>query len=228
MQWLKLIGNAIRIIVVYFLFVLAIWLLVYILAKFSPTAALWAIASLAALEAVAVVVLVGFAVLYVISLIFGSVERVIQRMWPSRLYEQPENIFKLTAHVVVLLGITLVVLLPLATCPGGLGCSDWGAEGALAAETETMQTAMNAMMVDRKITTVTPNDDTTGSLGVNTWNSMPAGPDAASLDGYLIKATTYFYYCWDSKGNVSAQNKKDGVKAEPKDAEEQRPCKRSP
>ena len=84
------------------------------------------------------------------------------------------------------------------------------------------------MKEDKNITTVTPNDDTTGSLGVNTWTNLPAGPGAASLDGYLRKAKTHFYYCWDGKGEVYAQNKKDGVRAVPKDAEKQRPCKKTP
>ena len=99
---------------------------------------------------------------------------------------------------------------------------------ALAAETETLQTAMYAMMMDKDITTVTPNDDTTGGLGAKSWSNLPVGPDSASLDGYLIKATTHFYYCWDSNGNVYAQNKKDGVRATPEDAKKQRPCKKTP
>ena len=63
---------------------------------------------------------------------------------------------------------------------------------------------------------------------MNVWTALPTGPDAASLDGYLKKAMTRFYYCWDSKGNVYAQNKRDGVGAEPKEAEIQRPCKLAP
>ena len=101
-------------------------------------------------------------------------------------------------------------------------------EGALASETELVRVAMIVMMEDKNITTVTPNNDTSNSLGVNTWTNMPAGPDAASLYAYLSKATTKFYYCWDRKGNVYAQNEKDGVRAVPKDAEKQRPCKKSP
>ena len=101
-------------------------------------------------------------------------------------------------------------------------------EGALAAETELMQTAMDAMMADQNITTVTPNDDTTGSLGVNTWTAMPEGPNAAPLNGLLRKATTRFYYCWDSKGNVYAQTKTDGMRATPEDAGQQRPCRIAP
>jgi len=101
-------------------------------------------------------------------------------------------------------------------------------KGSLYAEAETVQTAMNIMMADRNITTVIPNDNTTGSLGANTWTNLPAGNDAASLDGILRKATTRFYYCWDRDGKVYAQNKTDGVWAEPEDAKEQSPCKKAP
>jgi len=92
-------------------------------------------------------------------------------------------------------------------------------EAPLAAETETLQTAMNAMMEDKNFTTVSPNDDTNNSLGVNTWTDFPEGPGAASLDSLLRRTTTKFYYFWDSNGNVYAQNKTDSVKAKPKDAD---------
>lgn len=111
---------------------------------------------------------------------------------------------------------------------GAGGCSDSGINGALKAETETVQAAMDVMMVENKLVTVSANDDNTGNLGVNTWTGLPEGPGASSLDGYLHSVNTLFYYCWDSEGNVYAQNKKDGEKAEPDDAENQRPCKKSP
>ena len=119
------------------------------------------------------------------------------------------------------------VMFVLAPCTVSWHCSDvTQGYGPLYSETELVQVAMSAMMADKKIRTVTPNDDTTGSLGVNTWTALPEGPDAASLYAYIRKTTTKHYFCWDSQGNVYAQNKNDGVKAEPKDAKKQRPCKR--
>ena len=98
----------------------------------------------------------------------------------------------------------------------------------LTAERETVQTAMYAMMADKNITTVTPNDDTNNSLGENTWTGLPAGAGSASLDAYLKRTPTTFYYCWDSRGKVYPQNRTDGVRAEPDDAAIQRPCKKMP
>ena len=44
------------------------------------------------------------------------------------------------------------------------------------------------------------------------------------MDGYLKKKTTKFFYCWDDKGNVYAQNSSDGVKAVPADAKVAAAC----
>ena len=136
----------------------------------------------------------------------------------------------LAASIILVGGLVTAVtfLLAISTCfVSAWGCDDYGSRGALQAETETVQTAMNAMMADRNITAVSRNDDHIGSMGVNTWSGLPKGPQAAALDGYLKKATTHFYYCWDSQGNVYVQNKKDGVVATADDAEKQRPCKSS-
>ena len=81
------------------------------------------------------------------------------------------------------------------------------------AETETIQSAMNAMMADKGIVAVTANGKGTTSNGQNTWTAWPAGTGAGTRDDYLKKNSTKFFYCWDSKGNVYAQNKTDGVEA---------------
>ena len=111
--------------------------------------------------------------------------------------------------IVALAGITI----PLVTKFAGKGD-----EGALEAETQTVQTAMDTMMAEQRITTVTANDKGTISNGQNTWTALPAGTGAATLDAYLKKNATKFYYCWDGSGNVYAQNSVDGVKAVPADA----------
>ena len=133
--------------------------------------------------------------------------------------------------VAIVVGVLAVILiaLPLVTCWENE--DRWGCrtkKTPITSEWETVQSAMHAMMADQGITTVTPNDNTTSSLGVNTWFDLPDGPGAASLDDYHRMTTTTFYYCWDSQGNVYTQNKSDGVTAEPEDAERQRPCKQPP
>ena len=115
----------------------------------------------------------------------------------------------------VLVVIGIIVALAAITVPLVTKFAGKGDEGALKAETETVQSAMNAMMADKGIVAVTANDKDTTSNGQNTWTALPAGTGAATLDGYLKKNGTKFFYCWDTKGNVYAQNKTDRVEAVP-------------
>ncbi len=112
---------------------------------------------------------------------------------------------------------------------GAGGCSGTtGEQGAMKAETAAVQTAMDVMMVENKLVTVSANDNITGGFGVNTWTALPEGPNASSLDSYLQSDITTYYYCWDSKGNVYIVNKKDGGRGEDDSPEKQRPCKKPP
>ena len=146
-----------------------------------------------------------------------------------------KRVLRIVTHPIILavgfLAVLMIVWVNINCFVGGSGvwgCPDPGAEGAMVTEQELVQAAMYAMMADKSITTVTPNDDTNNSLGVNTWTDLPEGPDTASLYAYIKKTTTQYYYCWDSKGIVYAQNKTDGVRAAPDDAKNQRLCKKTP
>ena len=133
--------------------------------------------------------------------------------------EKREGGFTLIELLVV---IGIIVALAAITVPLVTKFAGKGDEGALKAETETIQSAMNAMMADKGIVAVTANDKGTTSNGQNTWTALPTGTGtgagAGTLDGYLKKNSTKFFYCWDSKGNACAQNKTDGVEAVPDDA----------
>jgi len=124
----------------------------------------------------------------------------------------------------LLVVIGIIVALAAITVPLVTKFAGKGDEGALEAETQTVQTAMDTMMADKGITAVTANDKGTISTGQNTWTALPAGTGAATLDAYLKKNATKFFYCWDIKGNVYAQNKTDGVKAVPADAKVAAAC----
>ena len=78
-----------------------------------------------------------------------------------------------------------------------------GEAGAKNAEWESVQTAMNAMMADKAITTVVAS--TTSSARTRSWSSLPTGVNSAYLDGYLQSASTVYYYCWDTSGQVQSQ-----------------------
>ena len=78
-----------------------------------------------------------------------------------------------------------------------------GETGAKNAEWESVQTAMNAMMADKAITTVTVS-----AVGARTadFTSLPLGTNASPLGvTYLQSASTVYYYCWDLNGQVTGQ-----------------------
>ena len=133
-----------------------------------------------------------------------------------------KNRDSLLLELLVLIGI--IVALAAITVPLATKFAGKGDEGALEAETQTVQTAMDTMMANKGITTVTANDKETTSNGQNTWTALPAGTGASTLDAYLKKNATKFFYCWDTSGNVYAQNSTDGVKAVPADAKAAAAC----
>jgi prepilin-type N-terminal cleavage/methylation domain-containing protein len=150
--------------------------------------------------------------------------RTIDRKLKGRMPRQDGG-FTLIELLVV---IGIIVALAAITVPLLTKFAGKGDEGALAAETETIQSAMNAMMADKGIVAVTANDKGTTSNGQNTWTALPAGTGAATLDDYLKKSKTKFFYCWDDKDNVYAQNKTDGVAAVPEDAKAAAACATPP
>jgi type IV pilus assembly protein PilA len=94
-----------------------------------------------------------------------------------------------------------------------------GEAGAKDAEWESVQTAMNAMMADQAVTSLTPVDTADMSVGGTAadWNDFPvqdaADPGAVALYAadpadprYLQAAQTVYYYCWDAQGQITFQH----------------------
>jgi type IV pilus assembly protein PilA len=85
-----------------------------------------------------------------------------------------------------------------------------GESGAMTAEKESVQTAMNAMMADKSVTTALTN---LPESGTQSWSENPTGGGAVALYGttadtrYLQSASTVYFYCWDAAGQVTKQFK---------------------
>ncbi len=103
----------------------------------------------------------------------------------------------------LLVVIGIIVALAAITIPLVTRFTGSGKEGALAAETETVQTAMNAMMADQNIITV---DAKTTLAGIGDFTAQPTGTNSVFLSGYMQKNTTTYFYCWEADGQVYAQN----------------------
>lgn len=127
--------------------------------------------------------------------------------------------------VELLVVIGIIVALAGVTVPLVTKFTGSGKTGAMAAERETVQTAMNAMMAEQDITTVTAVINP--AAATNTWSSLPAGTGAAALYGssgaqFLKKGTTNYYYCWTASGEVYSRD------ASPESSDDAGACRTPP
>ena len=66
-----------------------------------------------------------------------------------------------------------------------------------------VETAMLTMMTDKQVSYITPSIRST-----NLWSDNPAGAGTAPLyPTYLRESKTSCFYCWDSSGNITRQDK---------------------
>ncbi len=105
----------------------------------------------------------------------------------------------------LLVVIGIIVALAGVTVPLVTKFTGSGKTGAMAAERETVQTAMNAMMAEQDITTVTAVINP--AAATNAFGALPIGAGSAVLygavgDRYLKTDATNYYYCWTAGGEV--------------------------
>ncbi len=119
--------------------------------------------------------------------------RMVQRIRKS------ESGFTLIEMLIV---VGIIVALAAALVPAVVVFSGKGTEGKKASERSTIQLAMDAMMAENGITSVTP----ISTNGVNDWTAYPAGTGAGLLDSYLPITSSEWYYCYDGEGRITNQN----------------------
>ncbi len=105
--------------------------------------------------------------------------------------------------VELLVVVSIVVALAGVVTPSVTGLTDRGEVGAMAEEIESVQSAMDIMMIDRKVVSV----NTGPASSQNSRKTFPNGPGVASLDPYLKAQDTAFFYCWDSSGLITDQHR---------------------
>lgn len=118
--------------------------------------------------------------------------------WLARLCHQQAG-FTLVELLVV---VGIIVGLAAAVIPAVTKFASKGDEGARAAEKQNVQAAMDSLMADKAITTVTPR--TAPATAVNDFSALPEGTSTA-LANYLRENPTKYYYCWDATGKITAQ-----------------------
>lgn len=101
--------------------------------------------------------------------------------------------------VELLVVVTIVVALAAASVASVIQFAGKGEEGAAAAESGTIQAAMDAMMASTSSVAVTANDLTTVGSGIQDFAAVPVeGP----LATYIRDNPATYYYCWDVSGKV--------------------------
>lgn len=104
--------------------------------------------------------------------------------------------------VELLVVIGIIVALASVVIPSVASLSNRGEVGAQSEEFDSVQTAMDVMMVDAEVAAINPSPSTSK----NNWTTFPNGPGVPSLDGYLRESITAFYYCWDDDGHITQQH----------------------
>jgi len=104
--------------------------------------------------------------------------------------------------VELLVIVSIVVALAGAAVPSVAGFSGKGEVGAMAEEINSVQSAMDIMMIENKVIAV----NTSPATSQNSWKTFPNGPSVASLDNYLKAEDTEYFYCWDTSGLVTDQH----------------------
>ncbi|MCH7653111.1 MAG: prepilin-type N-terminal cleavage/methylation domain-containing protein [Chloroflexi bacterium] len=104
--------------------------------------------------------------------------------------------------VELLVIVSIVVALAGVVVPSVAGFSGKGEVGAMAEEINSVQSAMDIMMVENKVSLV----NVSPASSQNSWKTFPNGPSVASLDNYLKAEDTEYFYCWDTSGLVTDQH----------------------
>ena len=119
---------------------------------------------------------------------------------------KPEGGFTLIELLVV---IGIIVALAAITIPLVTRFTETGKEGALEAERQTVQTAMNAMMAEQNITTVDANETIAAVRDFTAMPTEPSGVPAAAdvyLAPYLKQTSTTYLFCWKANGEIYGRN----------------------
>ena len=135
--------------------------------------------------------------------------RRIMKNMVSRL-RKSEKGFTLVELLVV---VGIIVALAAVIIPNVSRFTGKGTEGAMDAEMQNVQAAMDTMMADKGITTVTAS--VALAAATNDFATKPTGDALADpLDpdgGYLRTAVTNYFYCWGANGLISTQFETGGT-----------------
>ncbi|MBI4338985.1 MAG: prepilin-type N-terminal cleavage/methylation domain-containing protein [Chloroflexi bacterium] len=108
--------------------------------------------------------------------------------------------------VELLVVVGIIVALAAVIIPSVVQFAGKGSEGAQAAESDSVQTAIDTLMADVGLTGTSSRIDP--ALSANDFSAIDMDPTAgtAYLSTYLREDTTTYFYCWDANGLVTRQD----------------------
>ena len=107
--------------------------------------------------------------------------------------------------VELLVVVGIIVALAAVIIPNVASFTGKGDEGSAKSETDNVQAAMDNMMADKGVTSVTAS---VAGPGTNAFSALPTGGAGVEAlgptgGGYLRSDTTEWTYCWDTTGLVT-------------------------
>ena len=117
-----------------------------------------------------------------------------------------KRVLRIVTHPIILavgfLAVLMILFVNTNCFVGAWGCSEI-VDSAEVSERETMQTAMNAMMVDNDLSRVTAS--VSGHGGEKIRSTGAQFHETIILRDYMIQAGTRFCYRWDADGRITFQ-----------------------
>ena len=102
----------------------------------------------------------------------------------------------------MLITVGIIVTLAGVVGPQLMDYVGFGPESQMAREKIAVSKGIRLMMVDRAVGSVNAEETTAR----NSWTAYPTGPgNTAPISPYLTFQVSTYYYCWDSRGNVTGQ-----------------------
>lgn len=102
----------------------------------------------------------------------------------------------------MLITVGIIVTLAGVVVPQLVDYVGLGKESQMAREKISVSQGVRLMMVDKAVGYVNAEQGTAR----NDWTAYPTGPgNTTSISPYLTFEVSTYFYCWDSRGNVTAQ-----------------------
>ena len=111
----------------------------------------------------------------------------------------------------MLVVVGIIVALAAIIVPLVIAFTGEGEKASRDGELETMQTAIQSMMVKHNLAKVTPSNDTANAKGKQVPNTGTDFDSKYNLKDFMDQSASKYCYKWDDKGRITFQYDVDGT-----------------